>query len=332
MMDWRAPWWQGGRGAVGGNLQTIWPAVFARPFPGAAIAVPARRERWTAPDGDFVDVDWLAEPAGPASPLLVLYHGLEGSSDSHYAQAFGHWARQQGWGCAVPHFRGCSGELNQAPRFYHSGDFAEIDWQLARFAELHPHGPRVAAGVSLGGNVLLRWAQESGHAARQRVRAVAALCSPVDLGAAGDAIARGFNRWVYTRMFLSSMKPKALAKLRDFPGLYDERALRKARDLREYDNVVTAPLHGFVDAEDYWARCSAKPHLAHMVGVPALVLNARNDPFIPAWSLPTPDQVSSWVTLWQPPHGGHVGFGEGPWPGHVGALPLAVGPWLAAHC
>lgn len=331
MHDWRAPTWLGGSGGLGGNLQTIWPALFSRVALDAPVLLTGRLERWVAPDQDFVDVDWLAEPATPESPLLVLFHGLEGSSRSHYAQAFGHWAWERGWGCAVPHFRGCSGELNLAPRFYHSGDHAEIDWLLARFAQVHPSGPRVAVGVSLGGNVLLRWAQESGHQGRALVRAVAAVSSPLDLAAAGHAIRRGFNRVVYNRMFMASMKPKALAKLRHFPGLYDEATLLRARDLYEYDNVVTAPLHGFASTEDYWARCSAGPRLKGLTGIPALVLNALNDPFVPAASLPGPQDVSSWVTLWQPPQGGHVGFPAGAWPGHVGAMPEAVGAWLAGH-
>ena len=331
MQSWRAPRWLRAPGPVGGNVQTLWPAVFSRHWHEPVQRLKGRRERWTTPDDDFIDVDWLAEPPTPQSPLLILFHGLEGSSRSHYAQAFGHWARGQGWGCAVPHFRGCSGELNLAPRAYHSGDYEEAGWILDRFAQAHSHGPRLAAGVSLGGNVLLRWAQEAGHEGRHRVRAVAAISAPLDLTAAGHTIRQGFNRLVYTRMFLSTMKPKALAKLERHPGLYDAQALRKARDLYDYDNAVTAKVFGFADAEDYWAQCSAGPRLGGLVGVPALVLNARNDPFIPGHSLPTPGQVSSWVTLWQPDEGGHVGFPGGAWPGHVGDLPQAVGAWLAQH-
>jgi predicted alpha/beta-fold hydrolase len=132
-------------------------------------------------------------------------------------------------------------------------------------------------------------------------------------------------------MFLQSMKPKALAKLQQHPGLFDEAALRAAQDLHAYDNAFTAPLHGFANTEDYWARCSAKPGLADMRHVPALVLNARNDPFIPAACLPTRVEVGPAVTLWQPPEGGHVGFPAGRFPGHVAALPQAVGLWLAHH-
>ena len=331
MDAYRAPGWLSGSGLVGGNTQTIWPALFSRPFLGARPAF--TRERWTTPDADFVDVDRLAHRAGtPAeeAPLLVLFHGLEGSSSSHYALAFGHWAEQHRWHYAVPHFRGCSGEMNLAPRAYHSGDYEEIGWMLARLRAAH-RGPIVAVGVSLGGNALLRWAEEAGDTAAQTAGAVCAISSPVDLAAGGAAIGRGFNRVVYTRMFLRTMKPKALAKLQQHPGLFDRDRLMRSRTLYEFDNVFTAPLHGFRDTDDYWKRGSAKPHLARIC-VPALVLNARNDPFVPAASLPRPGEVGRFVTLWQPPHGGHVGFPGGRLPpGHLMTLPERVMGWLRQH-
>ena len=317
-MNHRAPFW-----LPGGQLQTIWPALFARRGYGPRPSF--RRERWATPDDDFVDVDWLAEPPHHKA-LLVLFHGLEGSSQSHYAQAFADWAREQGLAFALPHFRGCSGEINRAPRAYHSGDHAEIDWLLRRFHSRHA-GPIVAVGVSLGGNALLRWAGEMGDSAAAVVAAVAAVSSPLDLAAGGHAIGRGFNRQVYTRMFLRSMKPKAMAKLAQFPGLFDRQALERARDLYAFDDVFTAPLHGFKGVEDYWARASAKPHLGG-IRIPALALNALNDPFVPAASLPRAGQVGKSVTLWQPADGGHVGFAAGAWPGHVRGLPDAVGGWL----
>jgi hypothetical protein len=320
MQGYRAPRW-----LPGGHAQTIWPALFGRRHHGPAPVF--RRERWDTPDGDFIDVDWLGEDA--AAPLLVLFHGLEGSSASPYAQAFAHWAREHGWRYAVPHFRGCSGELNRAPRAYHSGDFEEVGWILARFRALHG-GPIAAVGISLGGNALLRWAEEAGESAAATVRAVAAVSSPIDLAAGGHAIGRGFNRQVYTRMFLATMKPKAIAKLAQHPGLFDRERLLAARTLYEFDDVFTAPLHGFRDTEDYWARGSAKPHL-HRIRIPALVLNARNDPFVPASSLPRPGTVGSHVTLWQPEQGGHAGFPAGRFPGHVMTLPEEVAGWIAKH-
>ncbi|MBB3180105.1 YheT family hydrolase [Variovorax sp. Sphag1AA] len=318
-MQYVAPRW-----LPGGNLQTIWAALYGRRV---MTPLPAyRRERWTTPDGDFIDVDFLeAQGSGP-KPLLVLFHGLEGSSRSHYAEAFAAFALERGWDYAVPHFRGCSGEINLAPRAYHSGDFEEIDWILAR---LHDGREAVrAVGVSLGGNALMRWVEESGDEASKRVRAVASICAPLDLAAGGAAISRGFNKLVYTRMFLATMKPKALAKLAQHPGLFDRDKLLAARDLYDFDNIFTAPLHGFRDTDDYWSRGSAKPHL-HRVEIPALVVNAANDPFVPAASLPRPGEVGRHVTLWQPAHGGHVGFPLGFPPGHVRGMPERVVGWLA---
>ena len=316
-MNYSAPPW-----LPGGNLQTIWPALYARYVYGLSPSF--RRDRWTTPDGDFIDVDWLQGDAAPV--LLVLFHGLEGSTQSHYAHAFAEYARVQGLRFAVPHFRGCSGELNRAPRAYHSGDHQEIDWIFRRFRAQHA-GPIVAVGVSLGGNALMRWAGEHGEDAAKAVSAVASVCAPLDLAASGHAIGRGFNRQVYTRMFLRTMKAKAHAKLKQHPGLFDSRRMRRVRDLYEFDNIFTAPLHGFLDTDDYWARASAKPHL-HKIRVPALALNARNDPFVPASSLPGLQDVGPCVTLWQPEHGGHVGFAGGRWPGHLRAMPEAVGEWL----
>lgn len=324
-----SPWW-----LPGGHAQTIWPALASRSHD-PAHKVHYRRERWTTPDADFVDVDWLDTPAHQgATPstspgLLVLFHGLEGSSRSHYALALADWARQNGWRFAVPHFRGCSGELNLAPRAYHSGDHVEVGWMLERLRQPHGtgSGPVVAVGVSLGGNALLRWAQEAGTQAGRVVNAVASVCSPVDLAASGHAIGQGLNRLIYTPMFLRSMKPKALAKLAQHPGLFDAERLRQVRDLYEFDNLFTAPLHGFRDTDDYWTRASAKPRLAE-IRIPALVINARNDPFVPASCLPTAREVGSHVTLWQPDHGGHVGFAAGAPPGDVRGLPRAVMTWM----
>jgi predicted alpha/beta-fold hydrolase len=319
MMNYAAPLW-----LPGGHLQTIWPALYGhRP----TQALPAyQRERWCTPDDDFIDVDRL--PGQPGQPLLVLFHGLEGSSSSHYAQAFADFSRQRNFAFAVPHFRGCSGELNRGPRAYHSGDFEEIGWILARLRSEY-QGPILAVGVSLGGNALLRWAEELGAQAARCLTAMASVSAPLDLAASGRAIGRGFNRLVYTRRFLSTMKPRALQKLAQYPGLFKAEALRAARDLYEFDNVFTAPLHGFKNTDDYWERASAKPQL-QQIRIPALLVNACNDPFVPADCLPQ-STTGDWVTLWQPQQGGHVGFSSGPFPGHIRALPQIVGGWLADH-
>lgn len=324
-MKYDAPLW-----LPGGNLQTIWPALWSRRVVGKAPEY--TRQRLSTPDGDFVDVDWLLKDATmPAKEtLLVLFHGLEGSSRSHYAEAFADYARINGMDYAVPHFRGCSGELNLGPRAYHSGDFEEVGWFLQTLKWQHAaRGGKqlLAVGVSLGGNALLRWAEEMGNSAAAVAKAVAAVSSPIDLEAGGHAIGRGFNRLVYTRMFLKSMKPKAMLKLAQHPGLFDGNSLMAAKNLYEFDNVFTAPLHGFKSTDDYWRRASAKSRL-ETIKIPALVVNALNDPFVPASCLPGAHEVGASVTLWHPRGGGHVGFPQGRMPGHVHLMPKLVGHWL----
>jgi predicted alpha/beta-fold hydrolase len=307
-MDYRAPTW-----LPNGHLQTIYPATCVR-----KPAVAYRRERWDVHDpvqggGDFIDVDFVDGEDG--KPFVVLFHGLEGSSDSHYARALMAALAARGWSGAVPHFRGCSGEPNRAPRFYHSGDAPEIDW-IVRRLRARARGSFYAAGVSLGGNALLRWLGEAQHGAGI-VDAACAVSAPLDLARGGESLSSGLNM-LYTRMFLQSLKPKCLAKLEQFPGLFDRDALLAARDLYAFDNVVTAPLHGYRDTDDYWDRASAK-HVLHDITVPTLVLNARNDPFLPGIHLPR--TASRQVTLEYPEHGGHVGFPVGRLPGRIDWLP-----------
>ena len=311
----RAPAW-----LPGGNLQTLYPALLAR-----RPAVDYRRERWDTPDGDFIDLDWT-EPQdrglgieNPGQPLLVLFHGLEGSSNSHYARALMHAAVQRGWQGVVAHFRGCSGEINRLPRAYHSGDSAEIDWILRRLRAQYGGDTLFAAGVSLGGNALLKWLGEQGVASAAVVRAAAAVSAPVDLHAAGDALARGFNM-TYTRNFLHTLKRRSLERLAAFPGLFDARQMLAARTLREFDDLFTAPLHGFRGVDDYYTRASSKPLLAQ-IRVPTLLLNALNDPFLPAVVLPVPSAMSAAVTAEFPETGGHVGFISGAFPGTLDWLP-----------
>lgn len=299
MSAYRAPWW-----LPGGHAQTIAAAL------GPAPRVAFVRERWITPDDDFVDVDWAGDPR--ATRLLVLFHGLEGSSRSHYARRIAALAVASGWRFALPHFRGCSGAPNRHPRAYHSGDSDELDWMLRRFAQrgvaLH------AAGVSLGGNVLLKWLGEQGAAAPALVRRAAAISAPVDLAAAGAALDRGFNRRSYTRLFLATLKAKAYAKLALGQLRFDERRLARACTLHEFDDLVTAPLHGFRDADDYWSRAAAAPWLER-IEVPTLLLNARNDPFLPAPALERATRrMSGRVLLESPRSGGHAGFpGRGQW-------------------
>lgn len=317
-----------------GHTQTIYPALWGTRQ--RLFGTPLHRQRWAAPDGDFIDVDRESGFRHDDSPrpLLVLFHGLEGSSTSHYSLGFRWVCRQFELDFAVPHFRGCSGELNLAPRAYHSGDATEIDWILKRFANENLRRDVYAVGVSLGGNALMRWAGEVGAAAPFQLKALAAVCAPLDLACSGKAMGKGFNRYVYTRMFLRSMVPKALSKLQQHPGLFDAAQVTSARTLYDFDNAFTAPLHGYRSTEDYWRRASAKPVLRH-IRLPALLLNAMNDPFVPHDSLPTHADVGSCVTLWQPADGGHVGFPASTMRADKLApqmdMPEAVYRWLLAH-
>ena len=303
----------------GGHLQTLYAPLLA---PGPRVTY--RRERWDTPDGDFIDLDWTGENrgAGHANPIVALFHGLEGGSGSHYAAALMTAVRNVGWRGVVIHFRGCSGEANRLPRAYHSGDSAEIDWILRRLKAEHRISCLYATGVSLGGNALLKWLGEQSVAACAVVTAAAAVSAPVDLMAAGDALGTGFNMF-YTRNFLATMRRKTLAKLAVFPALCARDTMLAARTLREFDNVVTAPLHGFRDTDDYWTRASAKP-LLRDIHVPTLMINARNDPFMPASALPLPHEVAGAVTCDFPATGGHVGFVTAPFPGRLDWLPLRV--------
>jgi hypothetical protein len=304
----RAPAW-----LPGGHLQTLYASLSIRVAP-----VAYRRERLELPDGDFLDFDWV--DGHPGNPLVALFHGLEGSADSPYARALMHRVRQRGWHGVVAHFRGCSGEDNRLPRAYFAGDSEDIERMLRHVQIRHPEVPVYAVGVSLGGNALLKWLGQTGAAAVDLVERAAAVSAPLDLAAAGQALDHGFNRRVYTAHFLATLKKKALTKARLFPGLLDAKAIAAATTFREFDTLVTARLHGFRDADDYWRRVSSKP-LLKSIAVPTLVINAKNDPFLPAWALPAPADVSPVVVLEQPDTGGHVAFPSAPFPGNLDWLP-----------
>lgn len=303
----------------GSHLQTIWPALVLNAPPPRY-----RREVWPTPDGGEIAVDHVDGEAN--TPLVVLFHGLEGSSHSHYASALMHAVKARGWRGVVPHFRGCGGQANVLRRAYHAGDSAEIDWILQRLAADAPI--MFAAGVSLGGNMLLRYLGEQG--AQALPQAAAAISVPLDLAAANTRLDHGFGRHVYTRMFLNTLKPKSLAQLSQHPGLFDAKALIASSTFAEFDNLVTAPLHGYRDVQDYWQRASSKAALKDIMR-PTLVLNARNDPFLPASALPDSSQVSRAVTLEQPAHGGHVGFVSGRFPGHLLWLPQRLLAFFDLH-
>ncbi len=307
----------GPRWLPGGHGQTIFPAVFA-PKPRVAL----RRERWLTPDGDFLDLDFSPAPAGDdSSPkrLLVLFHGLEGSSDSHYAQAVMQACIEQQWQGVVPHFRSCSGELNRARRTYHSGETSDIDFVLRRLSALYPDSLRHATGVSLGGNALIKWLGEQGEQANRLVASAAAFCPPQDLHAGAIALSKGFNL-VYMKNFLGTLKAKALAKLDQHPGSMDRDKILTSRNFFDFDEHVTARINGFASCYDYWEKCSCKGFLP-AVRTPLLLVNALNDPFLPADALAHEHQVSKDVRLYYPEKGGHVGFLQGRFPGRLDWIP-----------
>ena len=296
----------------GGHAQTIWPGLFGR-----APTLAWRRQRWELDDGDFIDADYL-DIDQKTAPVLVLLHGLEGSSNSHYLRAIAAAAHAAGYQICAPHFRGCSGQPNRLARAYHSGDGDEVELFLKRAWQ--PGAALYAVGVSLGGSALLNYL-----ASRQEsslLRAAIAVCAPLDLAASGQAIATGFAQ-IYTRMFLRTLKQKSAEKLQRFPGLFDPRKMQAARTMYDFDNVFTAPLHGYQNTNDYWHRASSKPKLP-AIKTPVLIINPLNDPFVPKDSLPCPSAVSPQVMLCYPRHGGHAGFISGPPPGQLTWLPRNV--------
>jgi uncharacterized protein len=314
----RAPWW-----LPGGHLQTIYARQLARRYP-----VQYRRERWETPDNDFIDLDWLDQSSG-GGKLIVLFHGLEGYSQSHYALSLMAAAAQRGWRGVVPHFRGCSGEANRLLRSYHSGDSREIDWILRRLKEENPQSRIYVTAISLGGNMLLKWLGEEADAAGEIIERAVAVSTPLDLGAAAGELDFGINRILYTNYFLRSLKPRALAKIATHGLDIEARAIHDSATFRQFDDLFTAPIHGFKDAQDYWTRCSSKAWLKH-IRVPTLLLNARNDPFLPESALPREDEISQSITVDFPRDGGHVGFVSGKFPGRLDWLPERILRFFAA--
>jgi len=297
--SYQPPWWYRGR-----HLQTVWGPLFRR-----LRRLPLRRERWSTPDGDFLDLDWLEGE----SPLVVILHGLEGSSGSHYARGLLREAAGLGWRAVVLHFRSCSGELNRGRRLYHAGETSDLDWVIGRLIEREPATPLGLVGVSLGGNVALKWLGERGEGAPAQVCGAATISTPFDLTACAESLDRGLNRPLYTARFLRSMKAKVQAKRRLYDGLVNVPAALRARTFAVYDRLATAPINGFADERDYWTRASSGPYLAR-IRRPCLLINAANDPFVPADTLPTAAVADSpWLEAAFLPQGGHVGFLEGPW-------------------
>lgn len=339
----------------GNHLQTVYGALVARYHHIAFV-----RERVNTPDGDFLDFDWTAPglfsdrlasgasaPADPGliktaarrwadksdwaslitppgTPALLLFHGLEGSSRSHYAQSIAQYFRARGWVVVVAHFRGCSGFHNRMARAYYSGDADDVAFMIDTVRERIPQARWHVVGVSLGGNAMLRYLGDTQRNHSTSLVAAAAVSVPLDLVACGQRLSDSWlGRHLYTRHFLRSMKLKVAEKARRFPASIDTMRLAQVRSLREFDDLYTAPMHGYKNALDYWTRASSKPVLQHVMQ-PTLVLNALNDPFVPAESLPSAQDCSDHITLHQPAHGGHVGFVTGRFPGTLNWLPMRL--------
>ena len=295
------PWWYRGR-----HLQTLWGPLLRR-FNTPSV----RRERLHTRDGDFLDLDWL-ESSKADAPLILILHGLEGSSRSHYVSGLLRETAQLDLRAVVLNFRSCSGEMNRAPHLYHSGDTTDLAWVVGQLCEREPTLRLGLVGVSLGGNVALKWLGELGEGAPPSVVGAATISTPFDLAACAGVLDRGLARTLYTAEFLRTLKAKIRAKASLYDGRLDVPAAMRARTFAEYDRLVTAPLYGFADERDYWTQSSSARYLSR-IRRPCLLINAVNDPFIPSASLPD-DAIlrSPWLESLFPRQGGHAGFLEGP--------------------
>lgn len=300
--DYRAPWWLPGPHSV-----TLAAALASR-----APTPPSRSERVELPDGDFVDLAWVGEGAPASAPLVLVLHGLEGSVRSPYVRGVLQAIATRGWCGVLLHFRGCSGEPNRLARAYHSGETSDTRALIARLVQAHPGRPLLAVGYSLGGNVLLKYLGEEGD--RTPVRAAVAVSVPMMLAPCADRLGRGLSR-IYDRWLLRSLVHSTLRKLERVElghGLTPE-VVRQIGSLREFDERVTAPIHGFASADDYYARSSSRPYLSRIVR-PTRIVQSRDDPFMTEAVLPEAHELSPTVTLELADEGGHVGFMSGAWP------------------
>jgi uncharacterized protein len=314
-------WW-----IPGGHLQTLWGKLFRR-----QKIVPTTIERWDTPDGDFLELHRLAAEAG--SPRMLLLHGLEGSIRSHYAQGFLNEASARGWGADLLIFRSCGSELNRTRRFYHSGETEDLAFVLDRIAHEFPASQLGLAGVSLGGNVLLKFLGERGEYLPANVKAAAAISVPFDLARSSGRINQGLSR-LYQRFFLQSLREKATRKARLFPELAPPEKIAALRTLADFDDLITGPLHGFRDAQDYYERSSSLQYLKD-IRLSTLLFSAVDDPMLPPEVL---DEVRA-IAVHNPAlevdfvaKGGHAGFiaGSFPWRPYYYAE-HRVGDFFAGH-
>lgn len=271
-------------------------------------------ERWNTPDGDFVELARIAG-ATPESPRVLILHGLEGGLHSHYVKAIFREGRQRGWAVDLLIFRTCGAEPNRLPRSYHSGETEDPRFVIRQLIESHPDAPLGLLGVSLGGNVLCKFLGEEGRNLAPQVAGAVAISVPFRLAEASRYIGRGFGA-VYEKNFLRTLVPKALAKIRQHPELQKLAQVRQARTIWDFDDLFTAPLHGFTGAQDYYTRASSINFL-EAIRCPTLLLSAADDPFLPPQVLDDVRAVAStnpWLELEFHERGGHVGFTGGKWP------------------
>jgi hypothetical protein len=265
------------------------------------------------PDGDVTAVDWLTETpkTTESSPLLIVLHGLESSAKSTYARQLLHAASERGWRAAVLHFRDCGDYRNRLPRRYHAGETNDIRYFLHKLRTDGHEGPLMAAGYSLGGNVLLKYLGESG--ADTPLLAAAAVSVPLNLHTSSKALNKGFSRF-YQRHLLRRMKKSIRRKFNRHTAAFDWDRAMKASTFADFDDAVTAPLHGFASKDDYYDRCSSVGFL-QSIDRPTLIINALDDPFMTPDVIPDEERLSDSVTLEVSERGGHVGFIEGgvPW-------------------
>ena len=289
----------------GPHLPTLWASLCRHP-----PSVPLTLERCELADGDFVDLAWTPAPTGPC---VVVLHGLEGSRHSPYVRALLAALHAAGYRAVLMHFRGCSGEPNRRDRSYHSGDTGDVAAVCAHIGRRDGRLPFAAVGYSLGGNVLLKWLGEKG--ARQPLTTAVAVSVPFDLAACADRLNQGASRF-YQWHLLRSMQAKFAAKFRARPAPLAVPYPRAFTTFWAFDDAVTAPLHGFRDAAEYYARSSSRAWLAH-IAIPTLIVHAANDPFVPASAIPDAWELAPLVTLELAAGGGHVGFVAGWLPGRA---------------
>lgn len=298
----RPAWW-----CLNPHLQTLWPYFFRR-----RSRISYRRERVELDDGDFLDLDWAGDPRRSVSLVLIL-HGLEGSSDSPAIRGMTGALVSGGHCVVVMHFRGCSGEPNRLARAYHSGDTGDVADIVERLRGRYPEMPVAVLGYSLGGNVLLKWLGQDDDP--KPVYAAAAVSVPFELETASRRLDRGLSR-IYQYFFLRDMRRSVARRFRHRPAPIDLTDLHRWRSFVDFDDKVTAPLHGFRDWKDYYDRSSCRQYLGG-VRVPTLLVHARDDPFMEPGVIPNTNEVSAAVRMTITDRGGHVGFVEGAVPGHA---------------